>query len=271
MNLKGKLGGMYVSYFKAALMSEALKAHKSKAIWLTGVMFTLAPLMGGLFMFVLKDPTAAEQAGLLGKKAQIAGEANWPAYVNILGQMIAVGGIIVFGFTVSWIFGREFSDRTIKNLLALPYGRTVIVLAKFTLSFMVNSLFVIYILLIGFLFGFLLDLPGWHAMVAEQGLFKLAITSILTILLMIPVAFFATIGRGYLAPIGFIIVILVLSQLLTAIGFGHYIPWAFPAIISGMAGESAVTLSIGQLVIIIFTICLGIGATIMSWLYVDHS
>lgn len=259
-----------MDYFKAVLSSEALKARRSKVIWLTGAMFTLAPLMSALFMYILKDPIAAEQAGIIGKQAQVIGDASWLSYVNILGQMVAVGGIIVFGFIMSWLFGREFSDHTVKDLLALPYGRIRIVLAKFTLSFLINLLFVMYILMIGFLLGFILTLPGWEIMLAEQGLLQLGFTSLLTILLMTPTAFFATIGRGYLAPIGFIIIVLIISQLLTVIGYGNYIPWALPALISGMTDQQTLSLSINQIVIVNFTIFSGIIATILSWLYADH-
>jgi ABC-2 type transport system permease protein len=37
----------------------------------------------------------------------------------MLAQGIAIGGLFVFGFIMSWIFGREYTDRTMKDLLAL--------------------------------------------------------------------------------------------------------------------------------------------------------
>src|SRR5690625_4535709 len=114
--------------FLAALQTEMLKIRKSKVIWITAAAFTIAPLMAGFFMFVLKDPELAKSTGLVGAKAQIAGEANWPSYLGLHAQMIAVGGIFVFGFVTSWVFGREYSDNTVKDLLALPYSRAVIVM-----------------------------------------------------------------------------------------------------------------------------------------------
>src|SRR5699024_1298166 len=46
-------------------------------------------------------------------------------YINLHAQMIAVGGIFVFGFVTSWIFGREYADKTVTDLLALPYSRAI--------------------------------------------------------------------------------------------------------------------------------------------------
>src|SRR5699024_11974379 len=71
-------GRKYVmSYFLAALYSEWLKIRKSKVIWMTIVAFTIAPLMAGFVMFVLKHPALDEKLGIIGAKAQLVGEAHW--------------------------------------------------------------------------------------------------------------------------------------------------------------------------------------------------
>ena len=75
--------------------------------------FSLAPLVIGLFMVILKDPESARSLGLLGAKAQLtAGTADWPTFLSMLGQAVAVGGAILFAFLTAWVFGREFADRT---------------------------------------------------------------------------------------------------------------------------------------------------------------
>ena len=79
--------------------------------------------------------TGPASLGLAGAKAQLAGvTADWPGYLALLGQTVAVGGFLIFGMTVIWIFGREFSDRTAKDLLALPTSRIAIVAAKFAVA-----------------------------------------------------------------------------------------------------------------------------------------
>ena len=73
----------------------------------------------GLFMVILKDPERARALGLLGAKAQLtAGTADWPTYLSLLGQSVAVGGAVLFAFLTAWVFGREFADKTIRGLLA---------------------------------------------------------------------------------------------------------------------------------------------------------
>lgn len=252
-----------------AFRIENLKVRKSKMIWVTLAAFTAAPLMAGFFMFILKNPDLAERSGLVGDKAQILGEANWPAYLSMLAQIIAVGGILVFGFVTSWVFGREYTDRTLKDLLALPYHRTTIAIAKFFTVSIVALLLSAHVTVLGIFIGSFIGLPGWSSAVLMNGLVVLLITTILTILLSLPAAFFACWGRGYLAPLGFIIFMVVVAQVVAAIGYGHYFPWAVPALFSGVAGEEPV-LPWSSLLIVLSTSLAGVAATLAWWLWADH-
>src|SRR5439155_15263333 len=120
--------------FLAALWAEGLKARRSKITPLTASGFLILPLIGGLFMIILKNPEQARAMGLLSTKAQLtAGVADWPTFFDMLSQGVAIGGAILFAFITAWVFGREFSDHTAKELLALPTPRRVIVCAKFVL------------------------------------------------------------------------------------------------------------------------------------------
>lgn len=258
-----------MGYFTAALQAESIKIRKSKMIWITLAIFTLAPLMGGFFMFVLKDPELARTAGLLGDKAQILGEATWPAFFSLLAQIIAVGGIIVFGFVTSWVFGREYADRTIKDLLSLPVHRSINVLAKFISIFLTCLLLSLYVIIVGILIGMLVGLPEWSPSTAMEGLYLLSATTALTLALSPPVAFFACFGKGFLAPLGFVILMVVCAQIIAAIGYGAYFPWAVPALFSGMTGIPGGLESI-SLFLVLMTAIAGFAATAGWWLFADQ-
>jgi len=107
----------------------------------------------------------------------------------LMKPVIETRGIFVFGFVISWIFGREYADYTVKDLLTLPYSRAVIVTAKFMASFIVSFLLSVYILLIGFIIGWIIALPEWSWDVVMHSLFIIFIVTVLTILLSTPVAF----------------------------------------------------------------------------------
>src|SRR5699024_1458132 len=152
---------------------------KSKVAWITAVAFTIAPLMAGFMMVVLKDPKFSKNAGFIDVKAQIADKAKCPSNLILYTRIMGVHGVLVFEFITSWIFGREFADNTIKDLLALPYSRAVIILAKFVASFMTNIILSVYIVTLGFFIGWLIDIPEWSLPFVAEGLYIVLIVTMM--------------------------------------------------------------------------------------------
>src|SRR5215472_5837120 len=117
-----------------AVWIELRKATRSRMPLFTALGFLVLAFGLAFLMFIYKYPTLARSIGLISSKANLAGgAATWPYYLGILGQAIAVGGILLFSLVESWVFGREFADGTLKDLLAVPVARGNIILAKFLL------------------------------------------------------------------------------------------------------------------------------------------
>ena len=261
-----------MSRFAAALWAEFLKARRSKVPTVTALGFALAPIMGGLFMIILKDPEYARSIGLIGAKAQIvAGTADWPTYLGVLAQAGAVGGIFVFGTIAIWVFGREYADRTATDLMALPTSRPAIVAAKFVVVIAWSFALAAMIYVLGLAIAAAIGLPGWSPGVTFDGALSLAVTASLTIALGAPVAFVASAGRGYLPPMGFVILMIFFSQILAAMGWGAYFPYSVPALYSGVAGSQSSDLGIVSYLIVVLTSLAGAGATFAWWRWADQS
>ena len=254
-----------------AIQVEILKARRSKMPILTLLGFSIAPFAGGFFMIILKDPELAKQMGMISTKAQIvAGVADWPTYLGMLAQATAIGGVILFSFIASWVFGREYSDRTIRNLLALPTPRHTIVLAKFILVLMWSGILVVMIYWIGLGIGAAIDLPPAPPEIFVRGTYTMLVTAILTILLATPIAFFASAGHGYMPPMGFAIFVVILAQLIAAAGWGEYFPWSIPALYSGVAGPAFADLGLISYLIVIGTSVIGTIGTFVWWQLADQ-
>ncbi len=250
---------------------EIKKFLSSKTPLITMIGLMILPFVGGFFMIILKDPVAAQKMGIISTKAQILGSnADWPSYFSLLTQGISLGGLIIFGFVTSWIFGREYSDRTIKDLLALPISRNATVISKFIVIFLWCMFLSISVFLIGLFVGKIIGLPGWSLEFLFSSSIIFSICSLLTILLSTPVAFFASFGRGYLSPLGFMIITLILSQIVVAMGFGEFFPWSIPALASGIAGEESAALTNISLSIVFLTSIIGLISTIFWWRYADQ-
>ncbi|UCC51972.1 MAG: ABC transporter permease, partial [Anaerolineaceae bacterium] len=159
-----------MSNISQAIWVEMLKARRSKMPLLTVLAFSLAPLAGGFFMFIMKDPELARRLGVISLKAQIvAGSADWLTFLDILTQAVAIGGIILFSLITSWVFGREYADYTISDLLALPTSRSAVVLAKFFLIVLWSAALTVVITLIGLGVGTVVVLPAAPSEVFWQG------------------------------------------------------------------------------------------------------
>ncbi len=224
-------------------------------------------------MFLMKDNGSEGLSGAFKSKAVLMSfEANWNSYLGLLSQAVGVGGVLIFGFVAGWLFGREYSDGTVKDLLSLPISRAKILNAKFSYYIIWCLALVLSNLLLGLLFGFSLQLPGWDASVFFNNIQVYFATTFMIILLNTPIAFFAIFGKGFMTPLGIVAILLVLAQVIGALGFGSYFPWAVPGIYSGSGGaDLKADLNIMSYLIIAITGIIGYFSTILWWKYSDQT
>ncbi len=258
--------------FSSALWSESRKAWRSRVPLFTALGFSLIPVMGGFFMIILKDPAAARSMGLISTKAQLtAGSADWPAYLGFLAQAITAAGAFVFSIATAWVFGREFSDRTAKELLALPTPRWVIVAAKFVVVVIWCIALSALILILGLIVANAVNIPGYSTPLLTSSLAEIAGAAILTISLLPYVAVIASAGHGYLPAFGWMLLTLMLAQVAAITGWGDWFPWSIPALFSGMAGPRAGLLGTHSYMVLAAASMLGLAATYLWWRDADQT
>ncbi len=257
--------------FLAAFWAEALKARRSRITLLTTAGFLLLPLAGGLFMVILKNPAQARAWGLISTKAQLTvGVADWPAYFGMLLQGIAMGGAILFALITSWVFGREFSDHTAKELMALPTSRASIVSAKFVLLGLWTMALTLLVVVVGLGVGKAVGIPGWSSELGWRSIRSIVSIAFFTFLLTPFVALVASWGRGYLPPMGWTILSLVFANIAALLGWGDWFPWAIPVMVSGMVKSQAGAAGLHSYVVIILAFIAGLAATVVWWQRADQ-
>jgi ABC-2 type transport system permease protein len=259
-----------------ALWVEQQKARRSKALWLTALGFFLVVLISGLFMFILKDPEQARRIGIVGAKAQIFGSsADWPSFFNLVLIMMSVAGLVIFGFIFVWVFGREFGDKTVYDILSLPTSRVTIVMAKIITAICWSVALIMMVFVLMLIIGPTLQLPGWSSSTVWHGLARLLGTGSLTALLCISFGLVASVARGYLPAVGSIFLALILGQVIAHLGYGQYFPWNIPMMYSGAAealtGQTAAPL--GQVSYIVVYVVSLISAILAGvwWRYADQT
>jgi ABC-2 type transport system permease protein len=58
---------------------------------------------------------------------------DWHSYFELLLQLVLGFGLLGFGVVSSWVFGREYVDRAVTDLLARPIHRSTIVMSNLSL------------------------------------------------------------------------------------------------------------------------------------------
>ena len=189
----------------------------------------------------------------------------------MLAQATAVGGAILFAIITAWVFGREFSDRTAKELLALPTSRETIITAKFILLVLWTFALTVLIFIIGLIVGNSVDIPGWSLELLQSSTVNVFGSALLTIAMLPYVALIASAGRGYMPAFGWAIFTVVLAQIAAITGWGDWFPWSVPALFSGAAGPRADLLGAHSYVVVLLASGIGLIATFAWWRKADHT
>ncbi len=258
--------------FLSAFWAELLKARRSRVSWLTFGAFAIFPIVDGLFMFILQNPERARAMGIITVKAQMAtAVADWPTFFMVLLMGTAIGGVILFAFLTAWVFGREFSDHTVKELLALPTPREVIIAAKFLATGLWMLALSLFIFAMGLGVGAAVEIPGWSAALGWSSFGSLLKIVVLTYMLMTVVALFASAGRGYLPPLGWAFLTMGAGQIAIVLGWGDWFPWSVPGLVVSLGGEAPAPMGMHSYAVVLAVFIAGAAATFAWWRRADQT
>jgi ABC-2 type transport system permease protein len=257
-----------MSYLPDMIWIELRKALRSKVPLFTTLASLFMPMGISFLIFAARNPEISRNLGLVSAKANLTAyySTNWPSYLGLYAQIIAVGGFLFSCMIMSWVFGREFADGTLKDMLAVPVPRSSILLAKFLVVAVWSAALTTVIFILGLVMGAIFDLPQGSLFVVLQGTVVAAITALLVIAIIMPFALFASIGRGYLLPIGVAILALITANIFVIAGWGEYFPYAVPGLYT--QGSSLTPVSYW---IVILTGAAGMLGTYFWWKFADQS
>lgn len=247
---------------------ERRKAIRSRMPLWTGLGGMFMPLGMILLLLIARNPEVGHKLGLIGAKANLMTYAavDWPAFLELYGQLIALAGFFLDIMIIAWVFGREWSDGTLKDMLAVPVRRGNIVLAKFAVMAAWSGLLALLIFVFGLLAGGVLGLPGATPGLLLAGSLRLLLTGLMAILVTLPFALLASAGRGYLLPIGIAVLTVMAANILAVLGWADYFPWAVPA----MFAQAKEALPAASYVLVLASGLLGMLATYLWWKYADQ-
>ena len=258
--------------FTAVVASEFTKLRRTIAPWVTLGSLMTGPLFLALFLWIIKDPDRAAQFGLLGTKVNLSGiEASWGSYASFLTLIVGLGGTLLLAFVAAYVFGREYSEGTAKVMLTLPVPRPVFVVAKLLVAALWWLVIVLVVYVEAVAVGFGLGLPGitWVAVGSLLG--NLLLVAGISYLLAPMVALVTVWTRGYLAPVGFALGMLLLGNVVGRTGWAPWFPWSIVPILVGSVSTPVDALPVGSVIILVATFAAGIAATLRQLQTADNT
>jgi ABC-2 type transport system permease protein len=191
---------------------EIRKAYKTTVFWVVTAAFTILPCIS-LFKYFN------------------AANVTWALYLADILKTFTALLVIGFAFTTCWVFGREYTDKTINDLLVKPVSKLSVAVSKFAVIFLWNSLLTILMFMAVVLLGVYFDLDDGTAILVSRYFLMFMATSLLTMFVSTVSSFMANVTKGYLAPIGLIFLIVLIINVVDNLGLSAYIPWTIPGLL----------------------------------------
>lgn len=185
-------------------------------------------------------------------------------------MLVGIGGMILLSFIVAYIFGREYTEGTAKNLLALPVGRHWFVVAKLVVAAAWWAALVAAVLTEAIAIGFALRLPDVSTTLIASGIGNALLAAAISFLLVPVIAWITTVGRGFMPPLGFAIAMMALGNVFGKTGWSDWFPWSIVPNMVGMVGQPQ-TLPSGSYVVLALTFAAGVAATMAQLRFADNA
>ena len=178
--------------------------------------------------------------------------------------MSALFAILLFAIMISYLFGREYNEHTLKTMLAIPVSRGKFLLSKYVMFLAWILILTVVTSVSTLVFGFVAGLDGFSVKIMVDGFAQLLFANVLLFLTFSPFVFVSLLITNMVpAMVGGAGLTLV-NMLIYGQTWAPYVPWVCPYLIaSGEIAEygASITVSYG---IILTTFAIGL---IISYIY----
>ena len=185
-------------------------------------------------------------------------------FTNVNMYMSAMFAVLIFAIIISYLFGREYNEHTLKTMLTIPVSREKFLASKYIMFLVWVVILTVVTSISTLAFGFAAGLDGFSLKIFADGFAQLLYANVLLFLSFSPFVFIslfitnmvpAMIGGAGLALVN----LMVYGQ-----NWAPFVPWVCPYLIaSGEIAEysTSITVSYG---VILATFVIGL---VISYIY----
>ena len=178
--------------------------------------------------------------------------------------MSALFAILLFAIMISYLFGREYNEHTLKTMLTIPVSRGKFLMSKYVMFLAWILILTVVTSMSTMVFGFVAGLEGFSIKIVVDSFLQLLFANVLLFLTFSPFVFVSLLITNMVpAMVGGAGLTLV-NMLIYGQTWAPYVPWVCPYLIaSGEIAEysASVTVSYG---IILATFVIGL---VISYIY----
>ena len=178
--------------------------------------------------------------------------------------MSALFAVLLFAIIISYLFGREYNEHTLKTMLTIPISRGKFLMAKYFMFFAWILILTVVTSLSTVIFGFAAGLGGFTMKIFAEGFVQLLFGNVLLFLTFSPFVFLSLFITNMVpAMVGGASLTLV-NLLIYGQSWAPYVPWVCPYLIaSGEIAEYSAGIGVSYGVILA-TFAIGL---IISYIY----
>ena len=178
--------------------------------------------------------------------------------------MSALFAILLFAIMISYLFGREYNEHTLKTMLTIPVSRGKFLLSKYVMFLAWILILTVVTSASTLVFGFVAGLDGFSIKMVVDSFAQLLFANVLLFLTFSPFVFVSLLITNMVpAMVGGAGLTLV-NMLIYGQTWAPYVPWVCPYLIaSGEIAEYSASITVSY-AIILATFAIGL---IVSYIY----
>ncbi len=185
-------------------------------------------------------------------------------FTNVNMYMSALFAIMLFSIMISYLFGREYNEHTLKTLMTIPISRGKFLISKYAMFLVWILILTVVTSLSSLVFGFIAGLEGFTLKLFIDSFAQLLFANVLLFLTFSPFVFISLLITNMVpAMVGGAGLTLV-NMLIYGQTWAPYVPWVCPYLIaSGEIAEYATSPTVSYGVILV-TFLIGLA---ISYIY----
>ena len=185
-------------------------------------------------------------------------------FKNVNMYMSAMFAVLIFAIIISYLFGREYNEHTLKTMLTIPISREKFLISKYIMFLVWIVILTVVTSISTLIFGFIAGLEGLTLKLFIDSFTQLLLANILLFLTFSPFVFVSLLITNMVPAMVGGATLSLINLMVYGQNWAPFVPWVCPYLIaSGEIAEYSVNIMMSY-GIILATFLIGLG---ISYIY----